>query len=295
VKRAPTQAIFAFTLSAFTLANSAYAADAQPIAPPAAPKVLPENAVDDLQSAAHVNTRYSAYSLPARQWSLEAGALGVGNGDLYAVLSVGYGLGRGVQLNANLAHASVGLLNLSAGWHFIDTRYFDLGARLGAWYGHGAWYWIASPTGKELISKIDLFSVPLELIASSTPTRWLELDLGVQYTYARIFGAASSEETVFTDNQLGMEQFFVRPGARFFVSDNTAIELFGKLPMYSAIPVEDGPNRTVPFERTWWLEGSLRSRLARRLYGSVRLHYAAISDVLYGARLYPSFEVEFRP
>ncbi|HKO53461.1 MAG TPA: hypothetical protein VJV79_37385 [Polyangiaceae bacterium] len=292
MRRAAAQAIRA--ASALILANSA-AAHAEPTAPSVGVKEPPANAVGSLQSPAHINTRFSAYSLPAQQWSLEAGALGVGNGDVYAVMTVGYGLGKGVQLNANLAHASVGLLNLTAGWHFIDTRYFDLGARLGAWYGHGEWFWIATPTAKKILSKIDLFSLPLELTASSTPTSWLELDLGLQYTYARLFGAGSNEESVFTDNQLGMEQFFARPGARFFLADNTALEFFAKLPLYSAIPIEGGPNRTVPFERTWWLEGGLRSRFARTLYGSVRLHYAAISDVLYGARLYPSFEIEVRP
>jgi len=44
---------------------------------------------------------------------------------------------------------------------------------------------------------------------------------------------------------------------RFFLIDHTALELFAKLPLYSAIPV-DGPNPTVPFKRTYALEGGLR-------------------------------------
>ncbi len=51
----------------------------------------------------------------------------------------------------------------------------------------------------------------------------------------------------------------------------------------------------MPFKYTWGLEGGLRSRLARGLFGSVRLNYASVSSLLYGARLYPSFEVEIRP
>jgi len=252
------------------------------------------DAGSDLQSPAQLSTRYSAYSLPAHQWGITTGALGVGDGDVFALLSVAYGIGAGVQLNANLAHAGVGLLNLSASYHFIDTRYFDLGIRSGVWYGHGEWFWIATPVSKKLLSKIDLVKVPIELTASSMPTRWLELDFGVQYNWTKLFGAAPDDESLFSKSQIGLVQFFLRPGARFFISHNTALELFVKLPLYTAIPVGDHAP-TVPFKDAWWLEGGLRSRLAPGLYGNVRLNYAAISDVLYGARLYPAFEVEVRP
>ncbi|HEX6278364.1 MAG TPA: hypothetical protein VFZ53_35200 [Polyangiaceae bacterium] len=253
----------------------------------------PARAEGDLQSPEQVSTRHSAYTLPAGVWSLEAGALGVGSGDVVALIGGTYGLGAGVQVGVNLAHFTVGLFNASVGYHFVDTRYFDLGARLGAWYGHGDWYWIATPAAKKIVSKIDVLSVPVELTASGTLTRWLEADLGVVYAYATFFGTSPPEQSVFTDNQLGLQQFFLRPGVRFFLVDHTALELFAKLPLYSAIPV-DGKNPTLPFERTYTLEGGLRSRLTRGLFGSVRIHYGSISDVLYNARLYPSFEVELR-
>ena len=260
----------------------------------AAPQPKPAAAISDLQSPEQVSTRYSAYSLPARQWGITTGALGVGDGDVFALLAIVYGLGAGVQLNVNLAHAGVGLLNLSAGWHFIDTRYFDLGLRSGLWYGHGEWFWIADPLAKKILAKIDVVKVPIELTASSMPTRWLALDFSSQYNWAKLFGASPDEDSLFSKSQLGMVQFFARPGVRFFISNNTALEFFAKLPFYTALPIGDrGP--TLPFKDTWWLEGGLRSRLARGLFGNIRLNYASISDVLYGARLYPAFEVEVRP
>ncbi len=277
----------AFTATLFALAVATQA-------PRAAAVPEPEGASGDLQSPEQVSTRHSAYTLPAKLWSFEVGALGVGSGDVVALMGLTYGLGDGFQVSANFAHFSVGLFNLDAGFHFIDTRYFDLGARLGAWYGHGAWYWIAEPVAKKLVSKLDVFSVPLELTASSMPARWLELDFGLAYSYATFFGSSPrTESTPYADSQIGLMQFFLRPGARVFVADHTAFELSTKLPLYSALPLDDG-NRTVPFKRTWTLEGGLRSRLARGLFGSVRLHYGSISDVLYGARFYPSFEVEYR-
>jgi len=282
--------------------SSAAAAPVAPVAPsaaaaapatPAAAAKEPAHALGDLQSPEQLNTRYSAYSLPAGQWSFKTGALGVGDGDVFAQLGLAYGLGRGVQLNANLMHIGVGLLNVSAGWHFIDTRYFDLGVRLGAWYGHGKWFWIADAVATKVISKLDAVKIPIELIASSMPTRWLELDLGVQYTYATLFGTSANERNLFTDSEIGMQQFFVRPGVRVFITDGTAFEFFAKLPIYSAVHDESG-STTLPFDRVWGMEAGLRSRLVRGFFGNVRLQYAAISDLLYGARLYPAFDLEFR-
>ena len=264
---------------------------APPTTPPAQTAV---HADSDLQSPTQVSTRFSAYTLPAQRWGISAGALGVGDGDVFAVVSVAYGLGARVQVNMNLAHAGVGLLNIGAGWHFIDTRYFDLGLKTGFWYGHGEWFWIADPLAKKILAKIDVVKVPIELTASSMPTRWLELDLAFQYNWAKLFGASTDEESLFTKSQIGMVQVSMRPGARFFLSDNTALELFVKLPFYTAVPIGER-NPTLPFKDTWWLEGGLRSRFARGLYGNIRLNYAAISDLLYGARLYPAFEIEIRP
>lgn len=299
--RRAAQAALAFALTALGARVVAAEPQATPTAAPAPTAVAaapaakpPADAAGDLQSPEQVSTRYSAYSLPAHRLGVESGALGVGGGEVVALLRVTYGLGAGLQLNANLAHYGVGLFNAGVGFHFIDTRYFDLGARLGAWYGHGKWFWIAAPAAQELMSKIDLVNVPLELTASSIPTRWLELDLGVGYTYSKIFGTSSREGVVFTDSDLAMQQLFVRPGARFFIAGDTALEFFAKLPLYSAVALER-TTPTVPFKRTWTIEGGLRSRLARGLFGSVRLHYGSISDVLYGARLFPSFEVEVRP
>ena len=87
----------------------------------------------------------------------------------------------------------------------------------------------------------------------------------------------------------------MQPGARFFVSDNTALEVFAKLPAVSTLPRDNGDDIKVPFKDTWGLETGLRSRFARGLFGMVRLHYGTVVNALYGAHLYPSFELEFRP
>jgi hypothetical protein len=241
-----------------------------------------------------VSIRKSAYSLPRNRWAFELGALGIGARDSYASLGATYGIGAGLQVSMNIAHASVALFNLTANWHFIDTRYFDLGASVGVFYGHGPWVWAVQGATEAVLSKLDVLNLPFSLTASSPLGRWLELDLTVGYTYANIFGSTNNEQTLFTDSELGMRQFYLEPGARLFISDNTALEVFTKLPAYSAVADDSGTTK-VPFSNMWVFEGGLRSRLSRGLFGSVRLHYGNIVRDLYTARFYPSFEVEFRP
>jgi hypothetical protein len=226
-------------------------------------------------------------------WAFDIGALGIGGSEAIAKLGAAYGLGAGVEVEANLAHMGVGLLNLSAGWHFVDTRYFDLGVRAGVWYGHGAWLWIARSTVQSLVAKVNMLSVPIALTASAPLTRWLQLDLGVQYTYADIFGATGDVDSPFVDAEISVRQLFFQPGVRFFISDNTEFDLSTKLPAFTEVPREQG-DRTVPFSRTWSMETGLRSRLTTGVFANLRLRYGKRGDAVYAAPLYPSFGVEFR-
>jgi len=250
-------------------------------------------APSDLQSPDQANTRYSAYSVPKGVWALDIGAFGLSGGDAFAQLGAAYGVGAGVELDVNLAHMGIGLLNFSANWHFIDTRYFDLGVRAGVWYGHGEWFWIAQGAAKSIVARLDVVNVPVAVTASAPLTRWLQLDLGVQYTYGDVFGSTDGERSLFEDAQIGVRTLFFRPGARFFISDNTALELFFKLPAYTTVPT----NRTetsLPFEDAWTFESGLRSRLAPGVFGNLRLHYGRIADAMYDSPLFPSFDLEFR-
>jgi len=253
----------------------------------------PVSAASDLQSPSDVSTRGSAYSLPGGTWAFDLGALGAGAGDAFAKLGVAYGFGAGVQLELNVAHASVGLLNATARWHFIDTRYFDLGARVGFWYGRGQWFWILSGVTKDLVSKVDVINVPVSLTASTQLSRFVELDLGVEYSYSTLLGSLGNEDSIFVDMQLGMSRLALNPVLRFFPTDSTAIELGAALPIFTTIPRERG-DIDRPFSETWAAEIGLRSRFARGLFGSLRFHYGKTGEELYGARLYPSFDVEYR-
>jgi hypothetical protein len=260
---------------------------------PAAP--VPGASAADLQSPEQTDTRYSAYSLPRGVWGLDFGALGIGGGDAFAKLGVSYGFGAGIDAGLNLAHFGVGLLNVSAAWHFIDTRYFDLGFRAGIWYGHGEWFWTAQGVVESIVSKIDVLNVPMALTGSVPIMGWAQIDLGVQYTFSQLYGSGAStrQSSPFTDTELATRQFFFRPVARLFLSDSTALQLSAKLPVRSTLALENS-SPELSFADTWSFEAGLRSRFASGFFGNLRLHYGYVSNVLYGARLYPSFELELR-
>lgn len=274
------------------LATWPSAAQGAPAPPVASARAAPEG---DLLSPEQADTRHSAYSLPRGVWGVGVSALGVGGGDVFAKLGASYGFGSGTEAGVNLAHLGVGLLNLSVAWHFIDTGHFDLGLRAGFWYGRGEWFWTAEGLAERVVSNLDVINLPVLLTASVPIGRRAQLDLGMQYTYAQLLGsgASSDQSSPFSDAELSQRQFFFRPGARWFVADNTALEISTKLPVYTAIALKDS-SPTLPFSETWAFEAGVRSRFARDVFGNLRVHYGTVSKALYGSRVFPALELELR-
>lgn len=282
------------------------AADPQPSGGAAAPAALATSsaapAAADLQSPEQRDTRHTAYTLPAGMWGLDFGALGIGGGDVFARLGVAYGIGHGVQAEINLAHTGVGLLNVASHWHFIDTRYFDLGLGIGLWYGHGDWFWIAQGAAQDLVDQLDVINVPVALTASMPVLSALQLNLGVEYMYAELFGTfGRRERSLLEDANFGVRQLAVAPSVHWFIWHNTSLELSADLPLYTGVPVtasgesnERVEYHKAPFSETWSAEAALRSRLRPGVFGNVRLHYGEIARTLYNAKVYPSFELEVR-
>jgi hypothetical protein len=269
---------------------------------PAAAQSSP--AAPDLRSPALRSTRYSAYTLPKGVWSVELGALGMGD-ELYGLLGGAYGLGKGFQLNLNLVHYATGLFNVTARWNFLDLPHFGLGLSVGFDYGHGDWVWVVNSEEQELLDNADLIAFPMSLTASAPLNRWVQLDLAASYQHAELFGTLGEGATFYADAQIGARIFQFRPGARVFLSDDTAFEFFASLPAYARVPYEGDitSNRferagageaKVKFSSTWAVEVGLRSAIRPWLFCNIRLDFGPRADVLYGAQVYPSFSIEAR-
>jgi hypothetical protein len=256
-----------------------------------------------LQSPEARDTRSSAYSLPEGLWRFDIGALGISGSEAFAKLGVSYGLGAGFQLDVNLAHVGIGLMNVAGRFEIVETPRFALGTSVGVWYGNGEWFWIATGVAKELIRKLDVVNVPVAVTASAPVASWLQFDLAAQYTHAEVFGSFSNTDSVYFDAKFGMRQVEARPSARWFITDATELDVIASLPIYTAIPYSRDELRgdgrvedfeTLPFSKAWSLEAGLRSRFAKGLFGTIRLHFGPLTREIYDASVYPSFEVEFR-
>jgi hypothetical protein len=262
----------------------------------------------DLRSPAQRSTRYSAYSLPKGMWSIEVGALGMGD-ELYGLFGGNFGLGKGFQIGLNLVHYATGLFNINARWNFLDLEHVGLGVAVGFDYGHGAWVWVLDSIAQELVQDTDLIAIPISLTASVPLLRWLQVDLPVEYQHAVVFGTLGEGSSFYAEAQIGARQVRFRPGARFFISQDTAFEFGAILPAYTRVPFEgditgelanQGYERSgsgeasVRFSETWNVEVGLRSSIRPWLFCALRLDYGPRADILYGALVYPSFSLEFR-
>jgi hypothetical protein len=254
------------------------------------------------------NTRFSAYVLAPYVWSLDVGFLGINGDEIYGRLGTAVGLKHGFQIDANIGHWIAGLFGVNAKWAFYESQYIGLAAEIGFVYAHGGWLWLLDDLGQEVLKDSDLIGFPFGLTLSVPCTRWLEFGLPLQYQYSQVYGSVGTGATFYADTQFGGRQLIARPTLRVFMTDWTAFELTARLPLYNRVPYEvdssldvgkgfsnvrDGYAK-VPFSDGWALEFGLRSQLRRWLFVTTRLHVGQIAKAVYGASVYPSFNLEFR-
>jgi hypothetical protein len=270
-------------------------------AAPAPSLTAPPTLGSGLQGPQERSRRYSAYALPRGTWAFDLGMFSGSGNDVFARLGAAVGLGAGLELDVNVGHYVFGLFNASARWQFVGTKHFALGASVGVWYAHGDWLWIYGGLIKRLIDGLDIVNIPTSLTASFPISRWLQLDVGVQYRHSEAFGEVIEPFNVLAASELAMRQFAFIDSVRVYLTDATAIEGTVKLPVYSGVASPTlgrgglaTDYESVPFWRTWSFEIGVRSRFAKGLFGNVRLQYGQALRTPYEAAIYPSFDVELR-
>jgi hypothetical protein len=265
---------------------------------------LPAN----LQAPQARSTRNSAYVLPPNVVGLEAGLMGLSADDLYGRIGIAMGFKHGLQVDMNLLHWGVALFNVNMRWNFLELRRFALAADVGFTYAHGDWVWILGWVGQKLASDANLYGVPVSVTASAPLSRWLQLDLAIQYRHSDVQGHLGQGQTFYADTEIGARQLLLRPSARFFASSRVALEVSARLPLYQRVPVgiegtagvngeRDVSRNTyadVQFSSSWMIEAGIRSCLRSWLYATLRIQYGQLTDEVYGAPLFPAFSLEFR-
>lgn len=263
----------------------------------------------DFDDPAQRTRRGTAYALDKGQWSTEAELLGVTTDDLFGRIGLGYGFGKGVQLDTNVAHIAVGLLNVELKWNFLDFPHFGMSASVGVIWGHGAWIWILDGLEQRIIRNTEIVVLPMSLWASSHLLDWLQVDFGIRYTHSQVFGDFESDSTL-ADGEIGIRQLSVLPSVRFYIVQTLELFVGARLPLYSAIPGAGEANTSLgegvyagartgtidkpPFSQQFQLQFGARSAMAKTTFVTASIHYGKTVQSLYGSAFYPAFGVEYR-
>lgn len=251
----------------------------------------------------------TAYTLAPGQFALEVGVLGLGDDEVFSQIGLSYALPFNIEISANLAHAGVGIVNLQTKWNFIDTKHFALAARMGVVWVNGEWVWILPPVNRAAINEIDAVMLPVGVVASAPVTDWFQADLDVGYTHAEVFGEVDGNR-IYADLKLGARQFSLQPSIRFFFLEAAEFYMTAFIAPYTGVPgnaetqvtlmpgvyagAQSGGFVTRPIEDTFRLKWGVRSAISKTFFVNFALQWAEAAQTLYGTRLSPAFDIEFR-
>jgi len=265
------------------------------------------NPLPRITDAAYRDTRLSAYALPARTFSFGVKLLGLTSEEMFASLGFQYGLGKGVQVGANLAHMGLGLLNLSGKWTFFDKGPVAVAVGVDPIFVNGDWLWIVRM--KQLFAGIDTLLLPVQVSASVLATPWLQFDLSARYMAGIITGNVATTN-IGIDADLTAHEFALFPAVRFHLLGRSTLMVGATLPLYRAAPaaaeveVELAPGviaggtldgtKTKSLDQTYRIEVGIRSMVTRRVFLEFGLNFGAQVEFLYGSPVYPRLGVEAR-
>jgi len=254
-------------------------------------------------------TDATAYALSNREVRVDTGLLGTGVQDLGANIDVAVGVGRGAQVSTNAAHLSLGIINASTKYTFVDRPRFGLGAQASFLWTRPTLIWLLPNEVTEPLKDIDLLIVPLELTASFPLARWVSLHLGGGYTHAELFGRIGNDASYFNAG-LGARMVHLEPVVHFYLGNRVALILGGEAPVYLAaveqvrsdIELEEGVVLgvrsaewvAVPVGRAARGRLGVELRLGRRAYLQLFVARSALSNAGGGPPVLPSINAYWR-
>lgn len=190
--------------------------------------VTPRNFADPRQRI----TEGTAYSLTKGEVRVDAGLVGTEVADAGANVDVAAGFGRSGQVSTNVAHLSLGLVNASLKYTILDRPWFGLGVEGGFLWTRPTLIWLLPDELSEPLAGIDLFHIPLRVLASFPVASWASLHLGVGYTHAEIVGALGDESSSFLNAGIGARSVQLDPTVHFYLNRRVALILGANLPLY---------------------------------------------------------------
>lgn len=294
------------SLGAFLASGSALAQE--PAASASPEPASPPEAEPDIQSLRARPRQGTAYALQGRQLAVTGDAMGTNGNDIFGSLGVQYGFGHGFELGSNLLHMTVGLINLSLKWNYLEIGSWAFSAEFAPTWGHGDWIWIAEDK-YGIVGDTNIFILPFVATTSWQATNWFGADLGLSFVDSEILGDANGESLIFNAN-LALRRFSVNPQVRFNFHKRMTAYVSAQLPVWASLPgsveaeVELEPgvvvggqtsgSRTVPFDELYQVTVGARSMVGDEVFLSFALSYSAVAKTLYGSSISPRWGFEMR-
>lgn len=175
------------------------------------------------------NTAYSEQG-PVR---FEVGAVGRNEDQLGATVAVRAAPIPGrLEIGTNAAHLGLGIINLQTKGTIVDRPKYGLGARLGFRYINSRTLWVLPRDVRKDFGRIHVASVPVEVINTFPFARWFDLNLGVGYRHAEIWGVYSGSEFV-AEGAVAGRELYLEPYLHFYAGKRVAIIAGAHLPAWS--------------------------------------------------------------
>ena len=254
-------------------------------------------------------TEDTPYTLGAHQKQLYVGAFGTHLETVLATLGIAYAPFKIWQIEANLLHFGAGVFNISTKVTLVDLKHFGLGLSVGFFWAHGKWLWVLPDWQRKLMQGIDIFLIPIRLIAGVNLHRRVRLDLVVAYDHVESTGYYSGSR-VFFDGYLGARQVFLRPVLRLFLIDRIDLHVSGKLPMWAQVnttldskvtinPGLEGGVRSAGRKNLsplfyWMVSLGMEAEVVRYFYLGLEMSIGPYTQTVYSRQLSIGFDLKWR-
>jgi hypothetical protein len=263
----------------------------------------------DFQSPEERPVRGTAFTGSAGQKRLVVGFYGTQIDELLATLGLTYSPFRFWEFGMNFAHLGIGAINITTKFNLLDKNGWGIGMSAGFAWAHGDWMWVLPPFQRHLAQGIDVFLIPVNLIGSFEPLKWLHFDLALSFVDAEVLGRFNGSR-LFYEGDLGARRVDVQPAVRFFVWDRVSFNVAARLPMWGQVyrelaaelDITSGIRGGVRSTKlvtlkplyTWLVTPGISVEMVRRLLLTVNIAVGPTSEAFYSNQVNVGLDIEWR-
>lgn len=180
---------------------------------------------------------YSPYDRPvtntayaARDVQVDTSVGGSRTEELGARLGVTVGLGRHGHLQANVAHAAFGVVNVGTRFPVVESGRIAVAANATLLVARPRWMWYLPKPARQPLRQLTLVNLPLSLTGTYRATDWLLTSVSAGYDHSSVGGEVRIDSVAF-DGVLGARRLWARPTFHLLLSRVVTIEATALVPL----------------------------------------------------------------